>query len=323
MSKQDRLFLSILALSVLLPLSVYLGLSFSVEATSFINVYGEPRNSYPTAAASLFGYDLTDRITWNDETDYTTPGTYELIGEVTVFGMKKQVTLPSLVLDMEAPTLTVDEAIIFTRVGEPWTLPSYEVTDNYDLPEAITVTMGMEGESVPTTEGLAETFLRACDTSGNCTQRSVSAMVGSAREEDFLPGSFDLYALDTHEVLLKPGETPVSDAIFSELYWIGDSNILNLGLYGGLPSSRVIARYAMGPMTFDLPIYYRNVLQNKTTEELTKEIQPERVILMMGEAEAGSGDPLALTEAYGQCIDRLHSVSPSTEIIVGSILPIR
>jgi hypothetical protein len=110
--------------------------------------------------------------------------------------------------------------------------------------------------------------------------------------------------------------------LFDDLYWMGDSNILNLGRYNGVESSRVLARYGMTPATFDLPLYYDNRETYSNAEALIRRFRPKLLILMMGEAEAAGGNPIALAEHYYACIQSLQQASPDTVIIVSAILPV-
>ena len=308
---------------LLLVLAVYAGAVIQPEEDSVITIYGDKPSEVPAVKATVFGMNVTDQVTAENNTDYSRGGTYQITYRYRLFGIPlRTVKIPSVVADMDAPVIDLEDgAIVFLRSGEEWSDPTYKISDNYDAPEDITVTMEKAGETAE--KGVYPAELKACDTSGNCSVRTISIVVGDAAEDDFAPENFDLETLDTSHYLMEPGTEPGPESMFRELYWIGDSNILNLGEYGGIPADRVIARYAMGPATFDLPIHYGNVQQTYSTTDLIKRIQPKRVILMMGEAESGSGDPQKLAEEYGKCLDELKEASPSTEIIVSAILPIR
>ncbi len=308
---------------LLICLIVYAGAVIQPEEDSVITIYGDRPSEVPSMKAAMFGTDVTDQVTVENDTDYSKVGTYHITYRYSPFGIPlRTVRIPSVVADMDAPEIDMEDgAIVFSRSGEDWSYPSYRISDNYDAPDDIEVTLNKAEDA--SAAGVYPAELKACDTSGNCSVRTISIVVGDAEEDDFLPGNFDLEKLDTSHYLLETGTEPGPESMFRELYWIGDSNILNLGEYGGIPADRVIARYAMGPATFDLPIHYGNVQQNCSAVDLIKRIQPKRVILMMGEAESGSGDPLKLAEEYGKCLDELKEASPSTEIIVSAILPIR
>ena len=311
------------AAASLIGLLLYSGISIRPDTDSVITLYGNAESPVPGVSASLFGMDVSNRISVTDTTDITKVGTYQIRYTCKILGIPlRTVSIDSVVADMEPPEITMDEGVVcFTKTGEDWAYPAYAVKDNYDPANAVEVTLA--GAADRDKPGIYNASLKACDTSGNCTLRSLRVVVGDAAEEDFKPENFDLDALDPTHYLLKPGTEPASDAEFRDLYWVGDSNILNLGKYDGLPSDRVIARYAMSPSTFELPIYYRDTLVYKNAGMLIGELKPKRILIMMGEAEAGSGDPLQLADDYAKCLDELKKASPSTEIIVSAILPIR
>ena len=297
--------------------------SIKPEEESMIAVYGSPAETLPGVKATLFGRDISDQIEVIDRTDYTKTGTYQIIYRYRFLGIPlKSAAVKSVVMDMDAPVIDLpDGSIVFSKVGEDWSYPAYAVSDNCDEDGAVSVSI--EGEVDNNVKGTYPGVLKACDTSGNCAVRNLTVVVGDASQTDFIPKNFDLEALDSADYLMHTGNGPVSDRVFRELYWIGDSNILNLGKYDGLPTDRVIARYAMAPQTFDLPIQYGGEQLDLSAAELVAKLKPKSVLLMMGEAEAGSGDPLKLAADYGKCIDTLHEASPVTKIYVSTILPIR
>ncbi len=302
---------------------LYAGVSIHPQEDSIITVFGDKPTPAPAVKAALFGSDISNQIIVTDETDASHVGKYPVRYQFRFLGIPlKTVTVQSEVVDMDAPVIEMEEgSVCFVKTGEELSYPAYLIHDNYDETDALNILLEEDGDAK--TRGTHPARLKACDTSGNCTVRSLRVVVGEAGEEDFLPERFDLEKLDADHWMLSPNEDPAADAVFRELYWVGDSNILNLGKYGGLPGDRVIARYAMGPATFDLPIHYENTQQTCSAAELIGRVKPKRVILMMGEAESGSGDPVRLAEEYGKCLDELKKVSPSTKIYVSAILPIR
>ena len=323
MERNKKIAAGIIGAAALILLILHAGISIRPEEKSVITLYGERDYAVPGFTARLFGSDISSAVSVKDTTDISKVGTYRITYTCRLLGIPlRSVSIDSVVKDMEAPEIEMDEGVIcFTRVGEDWSYPSYRVRDNYDNTEDIAVTL--EGDTDLHRRGTGSATLKACDTSGNCAVRNLRVVVGDAAEEDFAPEQFDLDKLDVSHYLLQPGTAPVSDGVFRELYWIGDSNILNLGKYDGLPSDRVIARYAMAPMTFDLPVHYCDVQTNDSAVSLIKRLKPKRIILMMGESESGNGDPLELAEDYGKCLDEIHEASPSTDIIVSAILPVR
>jgi hypothetical protein len=136
------------------------------------------------------------------------------------------------------------------------------------------------------------------------------------------PGRFNLFRLRSDGSLLRPMNGAKETGLFDDLYWMGDSNILNLGRYNGVESSRVLARYGMTPATFDLPLYYDNRQTNSDAAALIGRFQPKVLILMMGEAEAAGENPIALADHYYECIRKLQQASPDTAVIVSAILPV-
>ncbi len=308
---------------LLLYLILRAGTAIHPAEDTMIAVYGSPGEGIPSVKASLFGIDVSDSVEIDDRTDYEKIGTYDVYYRYRMLGIPlKTVGIKSVVADMDAPVIDLDDgSVCFSKLNEEWVFPSYVVHDNCDPDESLQITF--EGNVDASKRGTYDGRVKACDLSGNCAVRSLKVVVGDVSDRDFLPENFDLEALDRNHYLLMPGTGPASDKVFHEIYWIGDSNIRNLADYDGLPSDRVIARYAMAPSSFDLPVYYNNKEQKQSAAELVKEIQPKRILIMMGEAEAGNGDPIHLAEEYGKCLDLLHEACPTAEIYVSAILPIR
>ena len=300
---------------------LWTGASLKTETDSVTAVYGSDRAELPACHASIFGIPANGMVRREGDTDLTAVGTHKVFYRMRFLGIPlRNRTVTVQVVDMEAPVLTMDDGVIcFSRVNEDWTYPAYTVTDNYDPEEAIRVSI--EGEADASKEGVYSAKLKACDTSDNCVMRNLTMVVGAASDRDFEPKQFDLYALDRHHVLLEPEGG--LDSAFAELYWMGDSNILNLGMYNGVPADHVMARYAMAPESFDKPMTYGNVVQRWNAEEGVALLKPKRLLLMMGEAEAGSGDPLKFARDYGDCVDRLLKANPGMKLYISAILPIR
>ena len=324
MKKIKRPYSDILILCVVCTVIVlfHAGASIRTDKETITVVYGKQDVPKTSASGSIFGIKADGLVSELNDVDLSKIGTYEVVYQLKLLGVplsKKTVTVK--VIDMDAPFLEMEDGVIcFSRVNEPWTYPAYTITDNYDKPEDIEISV--EGEADQTKEGTYSAKLKACDTSGNCVMRDMTVVVGAASDKDFLPESFNLYALDTNHILLEPKEE-ISDQAFEELYWMGDSNILNLGMYDGIPSDRVLARYAMAPGSFDKPLFYRNTQQTWNAVEAIGLLKPKRLIIMMGESEAGSGNPLQFAEEYGKCIDQMLKVYPEMKVYVSAILPVR
>jgi len=308
-------------IALILLVLVWIGASLTTDANNVTAVYGQDDVTLPAYRAAIFGIPANGLVQTEGEADLSVTGAHPVRYCLRFLGIPLKTKVVTVtVVDMEAPVLEMDDGVIcFSRVNEDWTYPTYQVSDNYDSKEDIKVSI--EGEADSSKEGIYNAKLKACDTSDNCVMRNLTMVVGAASDQDFDPKRFDLYALDSHQVLLEPEGG--LDSAYAELYWMGDSNILNLGMYNGVPDNRVMARYAMAPETFDKPLTYRNVVQRWNAEEGVALLKPKRLILMMGEAEAGSGNPLKFAEDYGECVDRLLKANPDMKLYISAILPIR
>ena len=301
---------------------LFLMIEIHPETDRIVSIYQGKKAEVPSFHASLFEMSLDPYVAVKDHTDYDRPGEYDISYDLMLFSLPvKSAYVLSVVKDIDAPIITMEDGVIcFSRINEPWSFPDYRVKDNYNTPEEISVTIS--GGADNTKEGVYEASLTACDSSQNCSFKPLTVVVGPAGEEDLEPGAFDLNRIDQSGIVLKPGKAGKEKSVYDELYWMGDSNILNLGKYDGVTSSRVLARYGMSPASFDLPLFYDNRQTNLNAVQLVSRFQPAYLILMMGEAEAGSGNPLALADHYHACIEQLREASPDTTIIVSSILPV-
>ncbi len=297
------------------------GSRLNVPVQSITALYGE-NVQIPDCTAFLFSKDITDSVAVTDNIDTEHVGTYTCTYSLSWHGIPLQkVDLPVTIADVDAPVIETDTgAVLFVSTGEKADLSPYRVSDNYDRPEDIT--LSISGDYDINTEGYYKVRITARDTSGNISEKHLILAVGEPCEKDFIPGNFDIYAYDHTGVCFEGKAEPMTDEQFDRLYFIGDSNYVNMAKYKAVDPGHVLARHAMAPGTFDLPVIYRNTQTNRSALQIISTIQPEYCIISMGLSEAGSGDPLALAEDYEKCIIRLQEACPETVFIVSSIMPV-
>ncbi len=307
-------------LRILVPVIILCGVLFAgiritPSKTTVDTLYGN-EVIYPEVKASFFGMDMTDRLTRTDDIDPGHVGTYHI--NYRLFFRSKSVTVN--ILDVDAPEITPETYVLFVKTGETAELPAYTVTDNYDDPKDITVSL--EGEYDTNTPGTYSSRLRAEDTSGNTGTVTLKVCVGEISEEDFLPGNFDLFDYDTQGICYQRVEPALTDAQFRDIWFIGDSNFVNMSDHHSISPDRVLARFALAPGTFDLPVFYNGVQTDENVEYWIRRMRPERILVTMGYSEVAQGDPLALADAYEKKLELLHEAAPDAQIVVATIFPV-
>ncbi len=322
--KQKRILIAVCvaAVSATVWFALSAGVTLKPDEDPIIRVFGKPDMALPGCDASFFGTPMSGNVRISDLTDYYRTGEYLIVYRFVFLGIPlKRKAVKSIVMDMDAPEIKLKNGTVcFLRTGERWSFPEFEAADNCDAPQDLKIET--EAQVDIREPGIYDARIKACDLSGNCSSKTLKMVVGSVADRDFIPGNYDLEQLDQDHYQLMPGSGPISDSLFRTIYWIGDSNILNLGKYDGIPPDHVIARYAMSPQSFHLPVTHENQQTEQSAAELIRTIRPGRAVIMMGEAEAGSGDPLKLAEDYGTCLDELKQASENTEFYVSAILPI-
>ena len=302
----------------LLALVLFLGIRIEPEADTLNVLYGSPVTA-PDAQASFFGKDMHDHLIVSDDIDPEHTGTYHITYRLEGIPLKSaRVTVN--ILDVEAPVIEPETYVLFVRTGEEASLPAYTVTDNYSTPEEITVQMSDDFDTaVP---GVYSTRLSAEDTAGNLSSATIRIVVGEISEDDFLPGNFNLFDYDTQDVCYQRVEPSLTDRELNSIYFIGDSNFVNMAEHHSLPADHILARFALAPGTFDLPVFYNNEQTNENAEYWIRRLQPEHILITMGHAEVAAGDPLALADAYEKKLEILHDAAPDAQIVVATIFPV-
>ena len=311
---------------ILIPLGIlaaflllfFFGIKITPEKDTLNVLYGSPVET-PGASASFLGSDLSDRIVVTDDIDETTIGTYHITYTIAGIPFRSAETAVNI-LDVDAPEITPETYVLFTKTGEDVQLPDYNVTDNYEDPEHITV--NLEHDYDNGTPGTYTAKLTAEDTSHNRSSATLKIVVGDLSEEDFLPGNFDLFNYDIQGICYQRVEPSLTDEQLQEIWFIGDSNFVNMSDHHSLRPDRVLARFALAPGTFDLPVFYNGAQTQENTEYWIRRYQPERILVTMGYSEVAAGDPLALADAYAKKLSLLKEADPDAQIVVATIFPV-
>ena len=302
----------------LLALVFFLGIRIEPETDTLNVLYGSPV-AVPDAQASFFGKDISDRLYASDDIDPTHTGTYHITYRLEGIPLKSAKTMANI-LDVEAPVIEPETYVLFVRTGEEASLPAYTVTDNYNSPEEITVKLNQDYD--PSVPGTYSTRLTAEDAAGNLSSVTLKIVAGDISEEDFLPGSFNLFDYDTNGVCYQRVQPSLTDEELNTIYFIGDSNFVNMAEHYSLRPDHVLARFALAPGTFDLPVFFNNEQTNENVEYWVRRLQPRRILITMGYAEVAAGDPLALADAYEKKLEILHDAAPDAQIVVATIFPV-
>lgn len=300
---------------------LHFGCRIIPEPDSVDFLYGEKIN-VPEYQAHLFGMDVHDQVQVSDDINEQKYGTYTVKYTWKLLGIPFRSAEAAVnILDVDAPVITLKkDAVCFSRVNEQYSLPSYTVEDNCDPEEDIEIKV--TGDVDNTKAGTYDAMLTACDLSGNCSGQALTMVVGNVSDDEFEKKDFKLEDYDTDNTILPYAEELLDDYEFSQILFCGDSNYVNMSVYNGLPGDQVIGRYALAPDTFEEPSFYQGIQTDVSVSEYIRRLQPETLLLNMGLAEIGNGNPLKMIDAYEKCIDEIHELSPDTEVVIAAVLPV-
>lgn len=316
-AKSKRKLLTIV-LCVTFVMFVFLRTAVRIETeTDTMTLLANENYSYPEAEAHFLSFDITDQISVSDNIAVSKPGDYSIRYQYRLFGMLplKSHAVAVSVVDAEAPVIQVENGnIVFCRLGTEPSGPEYTVKDNCDSPEQIQISI----------EDIAENKKRliACDASRNCSSETLQYVYGDVEESDFEPGRFHLSEYDRNGVVYQRDGNLMSEEEFQQIYFIGDSNFMNMMMYeSGIRPDRILARFALTPQSMDHPVTYDKEKGYKSALHLITEFQPEVLVIHMG-FTAVMGNPLELAESYGKRIDQIKELCPDTQIVVSAITPV-
>ncbi len=143
----------------------------SIELVGEQEIYLEVNTEYQELGAEAFLGEDDLSVSVNGEVNTSSLGTYTIIYSASAEGFQDvQITRTIHVIDSLAPSLTYTESEEFTiEYGEEFDLSVYyEISDNYDLPEDLTVTLNDEINLE--TLGTQSISLTIADSSGNLSQ---------------------------------------------------------------------------------------------------------------------------------------------------------
>jgi len=275
----------------------------------------------PEYQATLLGRDIHDQVKVTSDVQSGTVGRYYIRYQFSLLNIPiREKEVPVDITDTEAPTIYLRNGdVSFSRIDEEVALPEYAVTDDYDQNPAVT----FDGVVREDKEGIYPARVRACDQSANCTSIDISVVVGEISNDDLKPGKFNLRNYFGDNVILNTAAEPISEDDFRKIYFVGDSNLLNMGMYeSDISESRVMAQYTLSPGTFDSPVWYNGNQVNANTLTLIQQTQPEILVLDIGKSELDLGGKFyGMITQYQKVIEDIQAASPSTRILICSLLP--
>ncbi|MEE3487133.1 MAG: immunoglobulin-like domain-containing protein [Bulleidia sp.] len=302
-------------------LLLHFGCRIVPDTDSVDFLYGE-KVFVPEYQAHLFGIDVHDQVQVIEDIDEKKYGSYTINYNWKFLGIPFGKAKTSVnILDVDAPEIQLTgDAVCFTKINETYTLPAYSVKDNCD-PET-DIEVKITGNVDNTKAGTYDAMLTACDLSGNCSGKALTMVVSDVSDVEFEQPDFNLEKYDSGNIILPYAEELLDDYKFSEILFCGDSNYVNMSVYNGLPGSQVIGRYALAPDTFEEPSFYQGIQTDVSVSEYIRRLQSKILLLNMGLAEIGNGNPLKMIDTYEKCIDEIHELSPDTQVVIAAVLPV-
>lgn len=302
--------------------ALHFGTSIVPEVLHIEQDFSKGNIANPSYQATLFGRDIHDQIQVTSDVQSDKVGRYYITYDYRLFNLipirSQEVAVD--IRDTTAPVLTFTKGnICFSKVGEEITLPEYTVHDDYDQ----NPTVSMEGDYKKDQEGVYSGRVRACDQSANCSTASMTFIVGDVTYEDMEPGRFDLLKHFDKSVILRPAAEMMSEADLKKIFFAGDSNLMNMGIYGSdISESRIISQYTMAPSIFDTTVWYSGSQVNADALTIIRQTEPEILVLDMGRSELDNdGSISTMLISYKKDISDIQAASPNTRIIIASLLP--
>ncbi|WP_302776682.1 immunoglobulin-like domain-containing protein [Anaerotruncus colihominis] len=277
------------------------------------------------AQASIFGLDLSDRISSDGAVDDSTPGNYTIwyrldgIPWSTPLARNVQIrdiTIPELRLK-GSPELTVALNSVFED-------PGYDAVDNWD--GDITGRVTVHGMVDTSAIGDYELVYEAADSSGNIARATRRVRVDNSSPLTMGIADFTLNGYFSDVIL--PETAPADESYLEDTVFIGDSITENGLAFGCYPYQSVWSKPALQPDTIlDTPItIYGRSPKGRDLEltacEAAARFQPERVVVNVGSNCAFWMKPEEYAQHYEAFIDALRAASPNTLIVVSSIYPV-
>lgn len=265
--------------------------------------------------------DVSQSVIISGEIDSETLGTYTISYTYKTSGkFNKTVKRTVEVVDTTPAQISLiggEQTVVI--LNSTYTEFGYTATDNYDgdLTDQVTVTSNVDSAAV----GMYEVLYTVSDSSGNITE--VTRYV-EVTDRDPLSASLADYSLDGFFTNATLHETPDGgDAYINDTIFIGDSIIGNMGYYYFVPIETIWTRSSLTPenvWTREINVYhgdsYGTILDN------IKVYQPKRIILTIGVSGSGWMGSEYFMLKYKQFVEEIQRLSPETQIIIGSILPI-
>lgn len=324
-NQKKILIYGILGLSVLLISVFFIIYPFGVEIklTNDKNIVVEYKALYQEAGFSATDHhiDVSDQVVVSGTVDTSKLGTYTLSYKYKAAGkISKKVTRTIKVVDTtpcEIKLIGSSRPIVLLN-GE-YKEYGFSAIDNFDGDISANVKISSNVDT--TKEGIYEVKYQVIDSNNN-ESSAVRTVVVSNRNP--LLESIAQFSLDGFFPNATLTETADGGAAYiSETIFIGDSITGNMGYFNFVPIENVWTRSMLTPESvwnFEINVYqgpsYGTILNNISA------YKPKRIILAIGVSGSGWMEPEYFVLKYTQFIQEIRRLSPDTQIIIESILPI-
>ncbi len=197
--------------------------------------YGQPYVEEGFEALDDVDQDVTDRVKVTSHIDEKTPGTYEVVYEVTDTAQNQtSVTRTVTIVDDQAPTLELEgNDTIYISVGATYTEPGYHASDNYD--GDVTSRVVVDSKVDIQTAGTYSIHYSVEDSFGNRAEKSRTVVV---RKSDITYIRGILLVNKTHSLPSNyaPGENQEARNALTELQQAAAKQGYSLPLLSGYRS---------------------------------------------------------------------------------------
>ncbi len=309
--------LLIVALIVFYPFGVSIDLTDGEKiALEYNNVYTEPGFK-----ATYDHEDISAYIAVSGEVDPSKLGTYTITYSYKTAGkITKKVKRHVEVVDTTPAQINLmgGSRVIAILNGE-YKEYGYTAVDNYDGDIAANVIISSNVDI--TKEGIYEITYKVTDSNKNLSTVVRTVEVTSRNP---LLAPIDQFSLDgffpnaTLQETADGGIAYIKDTIF-----IGDSITGNMGYFGFVPMESIWTRSMLTPESvWDLKV---NVYHGPSYGTILSNInvyKPKRIVIAIGVSGSGWMEPEYFVLKYSQFIGEIKRLSPDTQIIIESILPI-
>ncbi len=270
--------------------------------------------------ATYKGDDVTDKVKVTHNIYSNAVGKYQVVFSYTVENREFKVTKTIEIKDETKPKITLKSGeTMMVVLGEKFTEPGYNATDDYD--GDLTSSVKVSGEVDTDKEGTYSLKYTVTDSSGNkeVVKRKVTVTTNSPLTMSIKDFNLTGYYTD---VLLN--ETKDAGEEYTDQFiFVGDSTALYYVMNKVITGKQLWHKEGVSLETiFTQTIYINHIDSKLTLVDAMEKNKPAKVLLSLGTNSVSTMEIDYFIQKYEELLKDIKEASPNTLIIVQSIFPV-